>query len=150
MTSGRAIKNAASFLGLALAVAGLTFLFLTRHLIGSHPALIAIQVLAVLLMVWARVTFGRRSFHAAASVSVGDLVTTGPYRYLRHPIYSSILYFVWAGQVRLPSLLSLGAATVVTFGLVLRMLLEEQFLRAAYPEYDAYSKRVKRVIPFLF
>ena len=56
-----------------------------------------VQVAAVLLMVWARMTFGRRSFHAAANPTAGGLVTWGPYRYWRHPIYSAILLFLWSG-----------------------------------------------------
>ena len=50
-------------------------------------------------MVAARITFGRRSFHAAANPTEGGLVTTGPYAYIRHPIYAAILYFVWAGAL---------------------------------------------------
>jgi protein-S-isoprenylcysteine O-methyltransferase Ste14 len=42
----------------------------------------------------ARVTFGRRSFHAAANPTAGGLVTTGPYRLIRHPIYTAACLFV--------------------------------------------------------
>lgn len=142
-------KNLLSTLGFLLAVAGLVFLILTHHLFATHPLLIAVQAGAVVLMLWARVTFGRRSFHATASTTEGGLVTSGPYRFWRHPIYASIVYFVWAGQVQSPTLPSLGGASLVTLGLVARMLLEESFLRAAYPEYVEYCKRAKRLIPFV-
>jgi len=67
---------------------GLVWLILIHHLFGSHPVLIGVQVATVLLMPWARKTFGIRSFHASASTSEGGLVTSGPYRYWRHPIYA--------------------------------------------------------------
>jgi protein-S-isoprenylcysteine O-methyltransferase Ste14 len=112
--------------------------------------LIAVQVGAVLLMVWARMTFGLRSFHASASTTQGGLVTTGPYRYWRHPIYASILYFIWAGQIEAPTVSALALAGLATLGLVTRMLLEERFLTATYPEYSEYARRAKRFVPFVF
>src|SRR5215210_1118121 len=88
-----------SVLAFAGAVVGVAFLALRQALFATHPLGIAVQVLAFALMVWARITFGRRSFHAAADPTTGGLVTTGPYAYLRHPIYASIIHFVWAGAL---------------------------------------------------
>jgi len=143
------IENLFSALAFLLAVAGLVFLAFTHHLFAAGPAPIAVQIGAVLLMLWARVTFGSRSFHATARTTEGGLVTSGPYRLWRHPIYASIVYFVWAGQVYAPTLPSLAAAAAITLALLARMWIEERFLRAAYPEYASYAKRAKRLIPFV-
>jgi protein-S-isoprenylcysteine O-methyltransferase Ste14 len=144
------LANLLSIVGFAMAVAALVALLFLHHLIAGNPVLVALQVAAVVLMLWARKTFGWRSFHAAANTSEGGLVTTGPYRYWRHPIYASIVYFVWAGQVEAPELLPIGLAVAATLGLLARMLIEERFLRATYPEYAEYSKRAKRFVPFVF
>lgn len=136
--------------GLTLAVAGLLLLLVTRQLLSWNPLTIAIQVLAIVLWAWARRTFGLRSFHAAANPTAGGLVTTGPYRYWRHPIYDSILYFVWAAAISHAKLTALVGAVAVTAGLVARMLLEERLLRREYPEYADYCRRAKRFVPFLF
>jgi len=141
--------NHVSAVAFLVAAASVVVLTLTRHLVAGNPVLIAIQIAAAALMVWARVTFGRRSFHATAGTSSGGLVTTGPYRFWRHPIYASLIYFVWAGQGTSPTTVSLLAAGVMTLSLIVRMLLEERALREAYPGYDAYSKRAKRFIPFV-
>ncbi len=138
-----------SVLAFLVAVVCLVALVLRHHLFATHPVLIGVQVAAVLLMVWARLTFGLRSFHAAANPSRGELVTHGPYRYWRHPIYASIVYFVWAGQVQEPTALALALAAVATLALFARMLLEESFLFATYPDYAAYARRAKRFIPFV-
>jgi hypothetical protein len=61
-------------------------------LFTAQPIAIALQLIAVALMVLARVTFGRRSFHAAANPTAGGLVTTGPYRIIRHPISAACLF----------------------------------------------------------
>lgn len=142
-------KNFLSLIAFLIAVVALVLLIYRNHLIASTPILIGVQIAAVLLMVWARVTFGFRSFHAAASTSKGELVTTGPYHYLRHPIYAAIIYFVWAGQIQKPDIVSLSLAVIATSALFVRMILEEDFLKDRYPEYTEYMKRAKRVIPFV-
>jgi protein-S-isoprenylcysteine O-methyltransferase Ste14 len=143
-------KNVLSVLAFVLAAAALVTLVFIHHLFAKNPFLIGIQVAAVLLMIWARKTFGLRSFHAAAGTSDGGLVTSGPYRYWRHPIYASIIYFVWAGQFEAPGALPLALAAVATLGLFSRMLIEEHVLNQAYPEYPRYAKQAKRLIPFAF
>jgi protein-S-isoprenylcysteine O-methyltransferase Ste14 len=143
------LKNALSIVGYLIAVAGVLWLVAIKHLVASAPLLIVLQFSSALLMLWARMTFGLRSFHALAKTTDGGLVTTGPYRYWRHPIYASILYVVWLGQVDAPTALSICLAVAVTLGLLLRMLLEETFLSATYPEYPQYRRRAKRFVPFL-
>ena len=144
------LKNLLSILGLLLAAAALAGLFFVHHLFAKGPYLLAVQVVAALLMIWARKTFGLRSFHAAASTSDGGLITTGPYRYWRHPIYASIIYFIWAGQVQAPGAVPLLLAATASLGLFARMLIEERFLTQTYPEYPEYARRAKRLIPFVY
>jgi len=101
-------------------------------------------------MLWARLTFGIRSFHGAATPTEGGLVTTGPYRYIRHPIYTSIVLFVWAGAVANRSFAVVAMAAMATVGALVRMLCEEQLLVQRYPEYASYAKMTNRMIPYLF
>jgi protein-S-isoprenylcysteine O-methyltransferase Ste14 len=143
------VRNVLSVIAFLVAAVALGFLLIVRHLFATSPALIGVQAAAVLLMLWARATFGLRSFHAPAGTSAGGLVTAGPYRFWRHPIYASIMYFVWAGQVQSPASTSLAAAAMVTLALVTRMVLEEQALHATYREYAEYARRAKRFIPFV-
>jgi protein-S-isoprenylcysteine O-methyltransferase Ste14 len=114
---------------------------------------IAIQIAAALLMLWARLTFGLRSFHAAANPTEGGLVMTGPYRYWRHPIYAAVLIFVWIGvltQGGMPALIPVLLAVVATITSGIRILSEEKLLTATFPGYAEYSMRTKRLIPFVF
>lgn len=135
------------FVVLLLAIAGLVY---TRSLLARGPVAIGLQVAAVLLMVWARIAFGLRSFHYAANPTEGGLVTTGPYRFLRHPIYAAILLFLWAGIATNLSPVSVALGLVATAMLSLRMVFEESLVRQRYPEYAEYASRTKRVVPFLF
>src|SRR2546428_10773714 len=70
-----------------------------RELLAPGPRGLVVQALAAVLMLWARLTFGWRSFHGGANPTEGGLVTTGPYRWLRHPIYASFLLFLTASLI---------------------------------------------------
>ena len=139
-----------SLVGLALMVAGLVALLLGHQALSASPLAIALQVSAIALMLWARLAFGLRSFHATASPTAGGLVTTGPYRWIRHPIYTAICLFGWACCVGHPSWFSVEMAGLISVGGLLRMRMEESLLIVRYPEYAEYARRTSRMIPFVF
>lgn len=140
----------ASLIGLGMAILGLVYLLNENYIFSKNPIAIVIQICAFALMIWARLTFGLRSFHATANTTRGGLVTKGPYRLLRHPIYAAIIYFVSASLISFPFIQTLGAIALIVIGLFIRIVLEEKSLLASYPEYVTYCKRAKRIIPFLF
>jgi protein-S-isoprenylcysteine O-methyltransferase Ste14 len=142
--------NILSVLGYLFMVAGVLLLGANRGLFSPHPAVILAQVAAIALMIWARQTFGRRSFHLAAEPTEGGLVTSGPYRYIRHPIYTSILVFVWAGIAAHWSILNAFFGVLIIAGSLMRTFCEEQLVRIRYPDYDVYASTTKRMIPYLF
>lgn len=139
-----------SLAALAGLIACIVGLYLNNYAIfGAGPITITIQVIAALLMVWARLTFGIRSFHGTANPTAGGLVTTGPYKYIRHPIYAAILYFFWAGIAVHPSLVTVAVGLLATALTAVRIVAEEKLLVTMYPEYEAYARVTKRVIPFV-
>jgi protein-S-isoprenylcysteine O-methyltransferase Ste14 len=139
-----------SIVGLIVMVAGLVGLFKIGVLFSAQPVTIALQVLAVALLIWARITFGRRSFHAAANPTEGGLVTSGPYRYIRHPIYTAASLFGWASIITHPSFTSVAFGVLLFLGSLTRMLAEERLVRQRYPQYVEYSKTTKRMLPGVF
>ncbi|MEP7170024.1 MAG: methyltransferase [Bacteroidota bacterium] len=139
-----------SFCAFGIAVLGILFLVKKNYILSNNPITIAIQVSSAALMIWARITFGLRSFHATANTTKGELVTNGSYRWWRHPIYAAVIYFSWASVISYPFKETIAAVLVISGGLFVRMVLEEKFLTAAYAGYAAYSERTKRIIPFVF
>jgi len=142
--------DALSKVGFGIMVGGLAVLLTQRLVLSPLVPVIVLQLAAVALMVWARLTFGRRSFHATASPTRGGIVRTGPYRWLRHPIYTAATLFGWACWLGHPSWFSASMAGLMTAGAVLRMLVEESLLVARYPEYADYARTTRRMVPFLF
>ena len=129
---------------------GLVGLLATQSLLSYSPLVIVPQLGALLLMIWARITFGWRSFHAAANPTQRGLVTTGPYRLIRHPIYTAVCLFTVPGVIAHWSWRSVLLGGVILACAGWRMVLEEKLLRARYPEYQQYAQATRRMIPFLF
>jgi protein-S-isoprenylcysteine O-methyltransferase Ste14 len=142
-----------SLVATVLLVLSIVALLQRRALVGVPYVALALQALAIALMVWARLTFGMRSFHATANPTAGGLVTAGPYKYWRHPIYAAVLLFTWAGVLGrgvTPTIVDLSLAAFATLMTAVRIQAEEQLLRGSMPEYASYAARTKRLIPFVF
>jgi len=83
-------------------------------------------------------------------VTNGNLVTVGPYRVIRHPMYTSIFIFaiaLLAGQFDVTTLIT---SIVLVTGLIVKMIYEEGLLCNHFPDYKAYMQKTKRVIPFVW
>jgi protein-S-isoprenylcysteine O-methyltransferase Ste14 len=108
-----------------------------------RPALIAPGVLLWALAMFAglaTVVYMRHSFSLLPQAR--QLVTAGPYRWARHPIYAcyAVQYFgIWLTRPTPPLAAALVAWLLVTMA---RIRYEEQVLRGAFPEYQDYSRRV--------
>jgi protein-S-isoprenylcysteine O-methyltransferase Ste14 len=79
------------------------------------------------------------------------LVTIGAYRYIRHPLYSSLLFLAWGVYFKLPSWIGGLLAMVCTVLLVVTARVEEaEDVRFFGPAYKVYRQRTKMFIPFVF
>jgi len=100
--------------------------------------------------VWARMNLGR-NWGMPMSLRQGhELVTSGPYSYVRHPIYTGIMLAMIGSALTLGLIwLVLFAVTFVYFAFSART--EEELMVAQFPDtYPAYRRRTKMLIPFVF
>jgi protein-S-isoprenylcysteine O-methyltransferase Ste14 len=131
-------------------VGGLLALLAMKRFFSYSPIVIALQVIGLLLMVWARIVFGRRSFHLAANPTSGGLVTRGPYQCIRHPIYTGMCLVTLAGVAgnwSWPSALCGGLVLVCA---AIRIFCEEALVSQRYPDYAQYSASTWRMIPYVY
>jgi protein-S-isoprenylcysteine O-methyltransferase Ste14 len=139
-----------SIIGYIGMVEGLIGLLAMRSLFSSSPLVISLQGVALVLMLWARVAFGRRSFHFVANPTEGGLVRSGPYRYIRHPIYAAMCLFTWAGVGGHWSWNAGLCGALVLASAMMRIFCEEPLVAARYPEYAQYKTTTWRMIPYVF
>jgi len=94
---------------------------------------------------------GRQFRFEAAVDSAHTLVRSGPYCYVRHPIYTSMLCVLLAsGLVLSPVSLLLGAFAVFIAGAVIRVRIEDSLLESQFgAEFMDYRQRVPGMLPFL-
>lgn len=138
------IASIGAYLAMLLGIFGLMG---SGHLLGRGIVPLLAQAFAVAVFVWARLVFGRRSFHLAAEPTPGGIVTSGPYRLVRHPIYAAVCLFAWAGVLPDASPLPLACALVITAGAVVRVRCEERLLLARYPGYRRYADSTGALVP---
>jgi protein-S-isoprenylcysteine O-methyltransferase Ste14 len=99
--------------------------------------------------VWARVHIGRNWGMPMTVKEEPELVTSGPYRLVRHPIYTGLLIAV-VGTALAVNLFVLGIGVAVAVFFVYSATVEEENLGAIFPRaYPAYRARTKMLIPFV-
>lgn len=83
--------------------------------------------------------------------NTSQLVTSGIYRFIRHPMYSALLLLAWGGLIKNLTIVGLFASLVASLALLMTGLVEERENLAFFgAPYSSYMQRSKRFIPFLF
>lgn len=85
-----------------------------------------------------------------APKSQSDLVQTGVYRFVRHPLYSSIIVTSFGWAVFRESWPVLAVSFVMIWFFSAKVRIEERWLRESFPEYSAYEQRVARFVPWIY
>jgi protein-S-isoprenylcysteine O-methyltransferase Ste14 len=115
---------------------------------GVGAALVAA---GLLLTVWARVQLGRNWSDVVTIKKDHDLVTAGPYRTVRHPIYSGLLLAVIGVAIAIGEWRGAAAVAVITWAFCWKLRVEERFMREQFGrQYEDYSGRVSALIPFVY
>jgi protein-S-isoprenylcysteine O-methyltransferase Ste14 len=148
------------FAGVRVALILLALLLLRLRIFkGHHPVThdpwlqgigLAIFVLGLALAVWARLYIGRNWGMPMTEKADPELVTTGPYSVIRHPIYSGII-LAMVGTTIAVSLYWLIAVVLLGAYFIYSAVMEERYLGQRFPEaYPRYKKSTKMLIPFIF
>jgi protein-S-isoprenylcysteine O-methyltransferase Ste14 len=80
----------------------------------------------------------------------GTLVTSGVYRWVRHPIYTGLILGTLGWSLWRENLLGVGLAVLLFIFFDLKSRREERWLTEAYPDYAQYQSRVRKLIPFVY
>jgi protein-S-isoprenylcysteine O-methyltransferase Ste14 len=120
-------SNVLDFVGLAFTIAGLAF------------------------AVWARVYLGGNWSGTVTIKQDHTLIRTGPYGFVRHPIYTGILFAALGGAISGGKIRSFLGFVLLVVVLRLKSLLEEQYMQEQFGgQYTSYKHDVKALVPFIW
>ncbi len=121
-----------------------------------EPTLIGYWIGTVLLAagllfsVWARRVLGRNWSGTVTVKEDHELIQTGPYRWVRHPIYTGLLAALTGSAIALDRWSGFVGLAIIFVGLWMKLRREEAWMRETFGEtYASYCARTARLVPFI-
>jgi protein-S-isoprenylcysteine O-methyltransferase Ste14 len=120
------------------------------HALAFHVVGALLTAIGLIVVAWARLALGRSFTVLPRPRTGGELVTSGPFRVVRHPVYlGATLLFVGLSLIySWPSLILSGALGLLWAA---KARVEERYLAERFPEYEEYRRHVRRrLVPFVY
>ena len=108
-------------------------------------------LISAIIGAWAIFTIRIRNVQVFPEPKSGSsFVATGPYAYIRHPMYTSVIGMTLALVIEHPTASAIIEWAALVLLLIIKLRFEESLLLQKYTEYTEYMKRSKRLLPFVF
>ena len=139
-----------SYLLVFIQFAAILAILATGPVWAEEPSLRLLEGVGIVLGWWALIAMQLANLHILPDVRPNaQLVQRGPYRFIRHPMYSALLLTTLALVLDSFTWLRLGIWLVLVVDLLVKLTYEERLLVAHYPDYPAYQQRTKRLLPLI-
>jgi protein-S-isoprenylcysteine O-methyltransferase Ste14 len=120
------------------------------HIAPTAWTAAALCIIGLAFALWARVTLGRNWSGVVTLKEGHELVERGPYRFVRHPIYTGILTMFFATALALGHLSGFVGTLLMFASFWIKLGDEENLMLQQFPQqYAAYQRRAKRIVPFV-
>jgi protein-S-isoprenylcysteine O-methyltransferase Ste14 len=154
----------AKYFGTTLLLAIGAFFLFSREFPGTLGILITFQrvlfgvvgaalcIISAAFAIWARIKLGKNWSGSVATVKEGhELVQSGPYSLVRHPIYTGLFFAMLGTALTIGTVASFLGVLLGLVAFVVRIPMEEEIMSAQFPDvYPEYKKQVKTFIPFVW
>ena len=121
---------------------------LSPHTLALEAAGLAVTVLGAVFAIWSRVTLGRNWSSVPQVKEQHELVVKGPYRIVRHPIYTGLILAAAGTALAQNRGIWLFMVVLILASYWLKIRVEERLMMETFPEeYPEYRRRVKALIP---
>jgi protein-S-isoprenylcysteine O-methyltransferase Ste14 len=130
----------------------LSWLYLQLWPVGLWPFWLgaAVTIAGLLFAVWAREHLGSNWSRSVTIKQGHELITTGPYAVVRHPIYTGILTGFLGMAIAISQVRGFIAFVLVFLALWIKLRMEEQWMRSRFGEtYATYARQTAALVPYL-
>jgi protein-S-isoprenylcysteine O-methyltransferase Ste14 len=118
---------------------------------ASHGVGVVLLMAGLGFACWARVSIGTNWSGNVTLKSGHELIRTGPYRWVRHPIYTGLIAALLGTAIAQGAVRCLLGAAVIAAAFIYKLAVEERMLSERFKEeYDRYRKEVAALIPWVF
>jgi protein-S-isoprenylcysteine O-methyltransferase Ste14 len=139
------------YLLVAIQFIGIFYFIFTGSVFPENIYVLIIEIIATLIGVWAVLAMKLHTLTVMPTVKQGgQLCTSGPYRVIRHPMYTAVLLLLVGLLLNNYSHTGLIVFFIVLIDLVAKINVEEKILIVHYADYMDYTTRTKRIIPFIY
>lgn len=129
----------------------LLIIALSGPLFAVTPLWLLAELVGIALGVWAILAMRIGNLNITPEVRPGaQFIQRGPYKYIRHPMYTALLLASLALVADTYSFLRLAVWLVLLLDIAVKLTYEERLLDRAFAEYGAYRRTTKRLIPYVF
>ena len=111
---------------------------------------LAALALGLALAVWARHHLGANWSYSVTLKDHHTLIRSGPYCFVRHPIYSGLLLAIAGTALVIGEWRGLAALGIALGALIYKSRVEEKRMRATFPEYETYRRTTAALMPFVY
>jgi protein-S-isoprenylcysteine O-methyltransferase Ste14 len=140
-----------SYIYVIIQIVFIILIGITGPIIADNIMILIGETVGVILMVWAIWTMKLNNLNISPDLKNNSiLVLSGPYKLIRHPMYTSVLLVTLMLVINHVTLWRVGFWLVLIVDLNCKFRYEERLLLAKYPEYSDYMIKTKRLIPFIY
>lgn len=140
-----------SYLLVFIQFAAILAILVTGPVWANATGLRLLELAGIALGGWALIAMQLANLHILPDVRPNaQLVQRGPYRFIRHPMYSALLLTTLALVLDSVSWLRLSVWLVLLVDLLVKLHYEERLLAAHYSGYATYQQQTKRLLPLIY
>ena len=140
-----------SYIYVIIQIVFIILIGITGPIISNNIMILIGETVGVILMIWAIWTMKLNNLNISPDLKNNSiLVLSGPYKLIRHPMYTSVLLVTLMLVINHVTLLRVSFWLVLLIDLYFKFRYEERLLRTKYSEYSDYMSKTKRLIPFIY
>ena len=126
------------------------YFVLFNGVLPNHLALIFLEGMGVFIGLWAIQVMGMLNLTIFPEPkSTSTLLERGPYRWVRHPMYTAVIAVCLALALDAPSWLDILVLVILIINQWIKLRYEEGLLEQRFETYSSYKQRTKALIPFI-